>query len=248
MAGRATACASIPAVTAARKRAQAIAQGRGRGARVVIPLAFEVAARIAARPSSEFRSDPTQLTNALVELQQVINADGVVVALAQGMEQASAAACVLDVDAMSTRGPLGASLEACRRLRATFADNAALLAGVTGPATLALEFATSLDTSAAAFTAVVKQFCAAGADVVLVFDEVGSDHEAWQDSLRTAANIARFHQVSLLLWTGAALPAPHKLALDAVDASGLGIVTTAAFVAADADLEVLRRWVATVRG
>ena len=66
---------------------QAIAKGRGRDARVIVPLAFEVAARISARPLDAFRNDPTQLTNALTELHGAIRADGIVVALAAGMER-----------------------------------------------------------------------------------------------------------------------------------------------------------------
>jgi len=64
-------------VTAARKRVEAIAKGRGRNHRVVVPLAFEVAARISARPADQFRNDATQLANGLGELQRAIDADGI---------------------------------------------------------------------------------------------------------------------------------------------------------------------------
>ena len=50
---------------AVRKRAQAIAKGRGRDHRVIVPLAFETAARISARPLDAFRNDPTQLAKLL---------------------------------------------------------------------------------------------------------------------------------------------------------------------------------------
>jgi hypothetical protein len=46
-----------------RKIAKAIARGRTLDHRLIIPLAFEVAAQISARPAHEFRTDPTQLTN-----------------------------------------------------------------------------------------------------------------------------------------------------------------------------------------
>lgn len=232
----------------ARKRAQAIAQGRGRGDRVVIPLAFEVAARISARPLDEFRNDPTQLANALGELQQAIGADGAVVALAGGMERAAAPDGVLDVERMAQAGPLGASLEACRRLRASHGDALALLAGITGPATLARQFGATMDDAAIAFGAVVKQFCGAGADVVLVFEDATESSSAYEDGLRTAANIARFHQASLLGWHVPLLPSPHVVDLVAPSASGTGIVTTLELVPADADIEALRQWVTTVIG
>ncbi len=235
----------------ARKRAQAIAQGRGRNERVVIPLAFEVAARISARPLEAFRNDATQLANGIGELQHALNADGLVCALGSHMEFDSAAGAGLDVEHIVRHGAVAASLEACRRLREVEGDNAALLAGLTGPATLAQQFAVDIAGAATAFAALVKEFCAAGADVILLLEDAGAEcsADAWQDGVKTAANIARFHQASLLAWDGVGgMVAPHVVALDAPAASGVGIVTTATLVAADADLEQLRTWVTIVRG
>ncbi|HJP35824.1 MAG TPA: hypothetical protein QF901_07515 [Gammaproteobacteria bacterium] len=231
-----------------RKRAKAIAQGRGRDHRVVIPFAFELAARISARPLDAFRNDPTQLANALSELHQATGADGIVCAAASEMELHSAGGQGLDIEQAFANGPLAASLEACRRIRATVGDDAALLAGVTGPATLARQFSTSLDAGVEAFGAVVKQFCDAGSDVVVVFeDESAALDEAWRAGLKTADNIARFHQVALLLWSGDGLPSPHKVPLDAPAPDGLGIITTDRQVPADADIAALERWVAVVK-
>lgn len=235
----------------ARKRAQAIAQGRGRSDRVVIPLAFEVAARISARPLAEFRNDATQLANGIGELQQALQADGMVCALAAGMEFDSAAGAGLDVERIANQGAVGASLEACRRLREVQGDNAALLAGLTGPATLAQQFGVDVESACVAFAALVKAFCAAGADVILLMEDEGAacDGEAWQDGVKTAANIARFHQGTLLAWQGVGgIAAPHGIALDAAAAGGVGIITTSAPVAADADIAELRHWVTTVKG
>ena len=235
----------------ARKRAQAIAQGRGRNERVVIPLAFALAARISARPLVEFRSDATQLANGLGELQQALAADGLVCALAARMEISSAPDATLDVERMAKQGALGASLEACRRLREVQGDKVALLAGLTGPATLAAQFDVNVAQACVAFAALVKEFCAAGADVILLMEDAGAQcaSEQWQDGVKTAINIARFHQASLLAWQGVGgLAAPHGVALDTPTLSGLGIVTTDTLVAPDVDIEQLRAWVTTVRG
>ena len=234
----------------ARRRAQAIAQGRGRNDRLVIPLAFEVAARISARPLEEFRNDATQLANGLGELQQALAADGLVCALANRMELASAAGGGLDVERICAQGPVGASLEACRRLRAVQGDEAALLAGLTGPATLATQFGVDVATAALAFGALVKAFCEAGADVLLLWEDedVDTGTDDWQDGVKTAANIARFHQASLLGWNVAGLPAPRKMPLAAPTAPAPGIVTTAEVVPATADIEQLRQWVLALRG
>ncbi|MBK8960522.1 MAG: hypothetical protein IPM80_19430 [Proteobacteria bacterium] len=234
-----------------RKRVQAMAQGRGRGERVVVPLAFEVAARISARPLDEFRNDATQLANGLGELQQAVAADGVVCALASRMEWDSAAGAGLDVERITAQGAVGASLEACRRLREVHGDQLVLLAGLSGPATLAAQFEVDLTAACAAFAALTKAFCAAGADVILLMEDAGCEcgGEDWQDGVKTAANIARFHQALLLAWDGVGgVAAPVQVALSAPAASGVGIVTTEAVVPAEADIAMLRHWVTTVRG
>ncbi|MEQ8659575.1 MAG: hypothetical protein RLW62_02030 [Gammaproteobacteria bacterium] len=232
---------------AARKRAQAIARGRGREARVIIPLAFEVAARISARPLDAFRNDPTQLANALTELHAAIGADGIVVALAQGMEQAAGVGA--DAAALCANGPVAPSLEACRRLRETHGDDVALLAGLSGPRALARELGVDVAAAGDCFTALVKAFCAAGSDVVLVLDDAEDGAAAdWQAAVKTADNIARFHQASLLGLDDGILPAPWRVPFDAPAADGLGFIVTARPLPHDTDIALLRQWVAAVRG
>jgi len=184
-----------------RKRVQAMAQGRGQGERVVIPLAFDTAASITARPLEEFHHDPTQLANGLLELHRAIAADGLCVALADGFEYASADGGALEIETLCAAGTrVAASLEACRRLRATLGDGAALLAGLTGPATLARQFGVDETTAGAAFTVLVKRYCEAGCDLILACESRPADDEAaWTDALKTAANIARFHRAHALL-------------------------------------------------
>ncbi len=238
-----------------RKRVQGMAQGRGQGERVVIPLAFDTAASISARPLEDFHHDPTQLANGLLELHKAIGADGVCVALADGFELASAAGGALDVDTLCAEGTrVAASLEACRRLRATLGDNAALLAGLTGPATLARQFGLDEAETGAAFTALLKRYCEAGCDVLLVCEtETAQDGAAWADALKTAANIARFHRAQALLLgapetSAAPLPAPVQVALEAAVSAASGVIVTAEVLPAAADLEALRGWVAAQRG
>ncbi|MGE3773754.1 MAG: hypothetical protein AB7I32_12570, partial [Gammaproteobacteria bacterium] len=219
-----------------RKRAQAIAQGRGQGERLVIPLAFDAAASISARPLEEFRHDPTQLANGLLEWHRTIGADGICVALADGFERASAADGELALDAPCAEGTrVAASLEACRRLRATLGDAAALLAGLTGPATLARQFGVDEATAGTAFTALVKRYCEAGCDLVLVCEEIAAcDAMAWTAALKTAANIARFHRAhALLLGAAGPLPAPVQVAFGdaAPEAVGAADAGGASFVA-----------------
>jgi len=232
-----------------RKRAQAIALGRARDHRVIVPLAFELAARIAARPLQEFRNDPTQLANGLGELQRAIAADGIVVALAGDMELTASGGQGLDTSAIINSNPVAASLEACTRLRQSYGDEIVLLAGLTGPATLARQFGAELGAACDCFGELVKAFCSAGVDVVMLFEEPGfTEEDIWKSGIRTADNIARFHQACLLAWRSDSVPEPVKLALDAPSVDGSGFITTDAVVAQDADIELLRAWVARTRG
>ncbi len=230
----------------ARKRAQAIARGRGRDARLVIPFAFEVAARISARSVDEFLTDPTQLANSLAELHRAIDADGVLCADARGMELESAESAGLDVDRIVTNGRVGASLEACRRLRVTMGDNAALLAALSGPATLENQFGVSLTEASDAFTAIVRSFCDAGADGIIVMETVRpADGEGWEEGLITAKNIASFYNAMMYLWEVDGPAAnPVRTPLNAPQKDGVGLIMTQELVAADYDIEALRQWVA----
>jgi hypothetical protein len=234
---------------AARKRAQAIANGRGRDHRVVIPLAFEVAARISARPLDKFRNDPGQLANGLGELQHAINADGIVCALANEMELNSAAGQGLNADTIIASGPVAASLEACSRLRQSNMDEIVLLAGVTGPATLARQFGANLTAAGECFANIVKAFCTSGADVVMLFEDADTtEDDDWKAAVKTAHNIAHFYQASLLAWNSATCPMPMKLSLSAPTSNMIGFVTTDCLVTADEDIGLLQRWVRVARG
>ena len=174
---------------------------------------------------------------------EALNADTVCCALANDVEGALVGA-PLTIETLTAPGrEFAASLEACRRLRATAGDTLALLAGLPGPATLAARFATDLATSAPIFTALTKEFCAAGADLSLIFDAI-SDAAAWHDCLRTTSNIARFHRGVALLWEpGGALPCPTRSAVSA-PLAGVAGITTDCIVPADTNLEALRHWVA----
>ena len=232
-----------------RERAQAIAAGRARDVRLIVPFAFEVAARISARPLDDFFTDPTHLANGLSELHQATGADGILCADARGMEIASAGTAGLDINHIASNGRVGASLEACRRLRITLENEGILLAAVSGPATLEKQFAVSGDDAVEAFTELVRHFCEAGADgIIAVESELPGDSECWEDGLITARNIAAFYRVMMYLWDSEGpLPNPVRTRLDSPQKDGEGLVMTYEAVPPDYDIEKLRHWVIASR-
>ena len=123
-----------------------------------------------------------------------------------------------------------------------------LLAGLTGPATLAAQFATDLSTAGEVFTSLAKAFCAAGADLILVFDAaLPTDLGQWADTLKTAGNIARFHRALAMQWDSAApLPQPAKIPLFAPSKGLAGITVTTEIAAPDVSLEHLKAWITAV--
>ena len=232
-----------------RARAHAIAGGRGGSSRLVVPFAFEVAARISARPPDEFVTDPTQLTNGLSELHQAIAADGILCADARSMELDSAGTTGLDVGHIINNGRVGASLEACRRLRITLGEEGILLAAVTGPATLEKQFAVSGATAVEAFVDIIRHFCEAGADGIITAEqETPADNECWEDGLITARNVAVFYRAMMYLWdTEGPLPNPVRTNLAMPKNNGTGLIMTREIVPPDYDIEALRQWVVASR-
>src|ERR1700751_6030964 len=123
-----------------------------------VPLALHVSARIAERDAEEFVYDPTQLANALRDLADAVDPDGVPVCDAGVL----LADCHTGADIVASE-QLTAAVEATRRLRTSFGDTTALVAVLPGPAAIA-RVAGAGTASADAVLALGKEFLAAGAD------------------------------------------------------------------------------------
>ena len=208
-----------------RTRVRALAQRRGDGRGIAVPLAHRLAARIQERDWAEFTCDPTQLANGLRDLAEAVAPDGLAV-------------CLPDV--LLEGGPdlLGseqsaAAREATARLRTTFGDRVALLAVLPGPA--------EADGGPAGVLAAAKEFLAAGADGIVVLGRPAG-------SLSTLANVARFHQAVALGDEAAhGLPVVDRRTL-AEPAPAVGIVLTDVHLPRETDVSELEDWVAAVRG
>lgn len=214
-----------------RRRLSELGRGIGKPhAPLFAPLLYGVASQIEALPPAEVTADPTRLGKCLTELRRATGTAPFVVAAPTSMEAEALGAMVdrdvwpprvtgaasenvierseFGLDAWSASEALAASLETCKRLSTTQADEPVLLAALTGPASLLSELLGDASTpSAAAFefagralSALSREFAQSGASAILLCERVPpADVAAWTSALNTIANIARFHRIPALL-------------------------------------------------
>jgi hypothetical protein len=231
----------MPVITP-RVAARAIAAGRR--ATLAVPLALHVSARIAERDAAEFVYDPTQLANALRDLIDAIDPDGVPVCDSDVLLADCACAAEL-----VTSTQLRASVEATRRLRASYGDRIALVAALPGPAAIASQTGTAYDAAADALLALGKELLGAGADVLVVHDGAHDETRAPGAPLTTLANVARFRQAAALSHATQRYGLPATVPLDLrAPAHVPGVAVTPAVLPRDTDIALLSDWVAVVRG
>lgn len=208
-----------------RTRVRALAQRRGDGRGVAIPLAHRLAARIQERDWEDFTCDPTQLANGLRDLADAVGPDGLAVCLPDVLLEGGA-----DVLA-SAQG--SSAVEATRRLRASMGDRLALIACLPGPG--------EVEGGTGGVLVAAKEFLAAGADAIVVLGPPAG-------SLSTLANVARFHQ-ALALGDDEAhgLPVVERRSL-AERSPAVGVVLTSEHLGRETDVSELEDWVAAVHG
>jgi hypothetical protein len=222
-----------------RSLVRGVATGQAAGT-AAVPLALHVSARIAERDAEDFVYDATQLANALRDLANAIDPDGLPVCDPEVLLDG----CQTTADIAGSR-QLKTAVEATRRLRATFGDGIALVAVLPGPAMIAGRTGAAATAATETVLSLGKEFLAAGADLLIVQDV----DEAPAGGLTTLANVARFHQAAALSNGGSryGLPGTVPVGLEAPD-SVPGVVVTPGTLARDTDIAVLRDWVTAVRG
>ena len=208
-----------------RSRVRALAQRRGDGRGIAVPLAHRLAARIQERDWEDFTCDPTQLANGLRDLADAVAPDGLAVCLPDVLLEGGA-------DLLAA-GQGMAAVEATRRLRASMGDRVALVACLPGPA--------AVEGGPDGVLAAAKEFLAAGADAIVVLGPAAG-------SLSTLANVARFHQAVAVGDDPAhGLPLVERRTLDE-PSPAVGLVVTDVHLARETDVGELEDWVLAVRG
>ena len=84
--------------------------------------------------------------------------------------------------------------------------------------------------------------------VLLLEDEDFSEEEKWRSGVKTAENICRFHQVSLLSWRKSFLEQPSKYTLLEPSTEGTGFIFTTEIVDYTANINDLADWVERSKG
>lgn len=226
-----------------RETLQALAKGEQRtGGPPFLPLLFGACAQIEALQPGAMAADATRLGKGLTETRRVLGTSALFVAVPAAAEAQALGAGVdtstwppsvtshpgpdaLDADvaaAIAGNARLQASLELTRRLAGTEAEEVALIAGLTGPATLVGQLMPqangddredAFDQAGALLTALVRAFGEAGVHGLLIQETVAAPddvdgRELWTEAIAPLANVARFHKIPLLLgFAGAAPPA-----------------------------------------
>ena len=203
-----------------------------------LPIVFSLGARIENLPLRSFLSNPTKITNALRQISGRLPADGITCYFDPYLEVEALGAdlrwqsdgqlptvcwpaparkgelpqSLRSPEAAVKAGRIGIPAEVIRRLTSLVRDDALLMAGVSGPFTLAASFlqiveqewvdngvsSSALDLAAAMLTQTSSLFVEAGAQVILIHEGVLpplSDESAddWANRLSPVFNIIRFY-------------------------------------------------------
>ncbi|HXP82420.1 MAG TPA: uroporphyrinogen decarboxylase family protein [Verrucomicrobiae bacterium] len=205
-----------------------------------LPIVFSLGARIENLPLRNFLSNPTKISNALRQIRTHLRSDGVTCYFDPLLE-AEALGGALDWDAQGQRaslrwpqpgetgdlpdglrspdeaakgGRVPIAVEVIARLKPLVRGQSLLMAGVTGPFTLAALLtqakdtngsldrapdAAALDLAGEVTAAVARAFVEAGADAIFIREEVlplltAETAAQWATRLATTINILRFYE------------------------------------------------------
>ena len=210
-----------------------------------LPIVFSLGAKIENVPLRDFLANPTKITNALRQIRARVRSDGVACYFDPNLEAEALGATLQwhpdDKPAMlhwphqpqkgalpeGLRSPeeaakhprVGVAVEVIQRLKSLLRDEPLLLAGVSGPCTLAAQLlqltqteaarsddlpADAVELAAATITQIATKLVEAGANAIFIREEIlpplaPQSAESWATSLAPALNIIRFYQALPIL-------------------------------------------------
>jgi hypothetical protein len=250
----------MPETPTPRQLVQGLLQGTAPPRPLYLPIVFSHGARVENLPLPAFLTNPTKISNALRQIRGRLRADGVTCYFDPLLEaealggavrweaedrtpslhwpRPSAAGHLPDgirpPEEAAKSGRIGVAVEVIRRLKTVLRDDCLLMAGISGPFTLAAlliqpeggdllrapEISSALDLASATISAVAKALLEAGAGVIFIREEAlpalsADDAADWASRLATTTNIIRFYQALpvLLLPDGSAAAANREAIL-----------------------------------
>jgi hypothetical protein len=230
----------MPESVTPRQLLQAFLQGAPPARPLFLPIIFSHGARIEGVPLDVFLTNPTKISNALRQIRGRVRADGVTCYFDSLLEAEALGATVeragddgprtlrwprpsqagdlpqglRSPEEAATSGRVGVAVEVIKRLKAILRDDCLLMAGLSGPYTLAAQLlqlnadgsrpaqdfsAPALDLAADTMTAIARALLEAGATAIIIHEETLPilSHDAaadWASRLGTTINIVRFYQ------------------------------------------------------
>jgi hypothetical protein len=224
---------------------QGLLQGIPSPRPLFLPIVFSLGAKIENVPLRDFLANPTKITNALRQIHARVRSDGVACYFDPNLEaEALGAALQWHTDdkpatlhwpnqpekrelPQGLRSPeaaakhrrVGVAVEVIQRLKSLLRKEPLLLAGVSGPFTLAAQLlqltqseaprrddlpADAVELAVATITQIATKFVEAGANAILIREEIlppltPQGAESWATSLAPALNIIRFYQALPIL-------------------------------------------------
>jgi uroporphyrinogen-III decarboxylase len=250
----------MPASVTPRQLVQAFLQGAPPARPLFLPIVFSHGARIENVPLRAFLTNPTKISNALRQIRGRVRADGVTCYFDTWLEAEALGAAVewagdegprtlrwpgpvaagalpqglRSPDDAAKSGRVGVAVEVIKRLKAIMRDDCLLMAGVSGPYTLAAQLlqlnadgsrpvqdfsASALDLAAGTMTAIARALLEAGATAIVIHEEglpvlSGDAAGDWASLLGTTVNIVRFYQaLPVLLLPNAGAVAANRDAI-----------------------------------
>jgi hypothetical protein len=228
-----------------RQMLKGLLQGIPQTRPLFLPIVFSLGAKVENLPLREFLGNATKISNSLRQIRSHLRSDGVACYFDPYLEAEALGAVLqwqtgdqppaiqwphhaekgevpeglLSPEDAAKSSRVAVAVEAIRRLKSLLRDEPLLLAGVTGPFTLAARITglhkedaaprenfsdAALELAAETITQIASKFVEAGANVIFVQEDVVprlsvEDCEAWASLLAPAINIVRFYEALSVL-------------------------------------------------
>ena len=232
-----------------RQMMKSLLQGNRQARTLIVPIVFSLGARIENLSYRAYLDNPTKISNALRQIRTQLRTDGVScyfdllleaealggtpqwdesnqtcsIRWPESAQKGELPACLLSPEEAANSPRVGMAVEVLRRLNSLLRDEPLLMAGVSGPFTLATRLTgidpgamrqgheppeLALETAATAITKIASAFVNAGANLIFIREEnlpplTSNKCQNWVSLLAPLFNVVRFYEAMPVLQIGA---------------------------------------------